>query len=307
MALPYRSRPSAGRCGSYHSRVDTPREQEPRRRLTVQSLGSGSSGNAYIVKTQTTVILVDCGVGIRQITAALALHGVDVVDVDAVVVSHEHSDHVRALDSVRRRRLSVMTTGGTAQALKLGAADHARLTPGHPNMIGDVILTAVATSHDAAEPFGVTIDTPGGVVSILTDMGCPNEAVIRACGASDLLVIEANHDVDMLRLGPYPVHLKRRVGSDLGHLSNRQTGEMLGDALTHPSRGPEAIWLAHLSATNNRPAVALETVRRTVGDKLRGRSVEVLPRLSVGPVWNPSGTRATQLDLFGGGEAGASR
>ena len=280
--------------------MDTPPASEPRRTLTVQSLGSGSSGNAYIVKTQTTVVLIDCGVGIRQITAALALHGVAVGAVDAVIVSHEHSDHVRALDSVRRRHLSVMTTGGTARALGLGDADHGRLNPSHPAVIGDVVLTALATSHDAVEPFGVTMVAPGGVVSILTDMGCPNDAVVRACGTSDLLVIEANHDVDMLRLGPYPIHLKRRVGSDLGHLSNRQTGEILSDALTLPSRGPEAIWLAHLSATNNRPAVALETVRRIAGDRLRGRTLDALPRLSAGPIWTPSGRTATQLDLFEG-------
>lgn len=280
--------------------MDTPRPSEPRRQLTVQSIGSGSSGNAYIVKTRTTVILVDCGVGIRQITAALALHGVDVAHIDAVVISHEHSDHVRALDSVRRRGLSIVTTGGTANALSIGVGDHLCLAPGSANVIGDVVLTALATSHDAAEPFGVTIVAPGGVVSILTDMGCPNEAVVSACGASDLLVIEANHDVDMLRLGAYPIHLKRRVGSDLGHLSNRQTGEILADALTKPSGGPETIWLAHLSATNNRPAVALETVRRVAGERLRGRALEALPRLSAGPVWTPTGTRATQLDLFNG-------
>ena len=284
--------------------MDTPRPSEHRRHLTVQSLGSGSSGNAYIVKTQTTVILVDCGVGIRQITAALALHSLDVAHIDAVVISHEHSDHVRALDGLRRRGRSIVTTGGTADALKIGVGDHLRVTSGSANVIGDVVLTALATSHDAAEPFGVTIAAPGGVISILTDMGCPNEAVIRACGRSDLVVIEANHDVNMLRLGPYPLHLKRRVGSDLGHLSNRQTGEILAEALSQPSQGPETIWLAHLSTTNNRPAVALETVRRITGDRLRGRTLDALPRLSAGPVWTPSETRATQLDLFHGASTG---
>ena len=272
--------------------------------LTVQSLGSGSSGNAYIVTTATTVLLVDCGVGVRQIAAALATRGLNLGRVDAVIVSHEHSDHIRALDSIRRRRLPVMTTSGTAGALKLGTGDHLRLTGGGVELVRDVIITGVATSHDAAEPCGVTISTPGGVVSILTDMGCPNDAVVRACEVSDLLVIEANHDVDMLRLGPYPPHLKRRVGSDVGHLSNRQTGELLADALRHHGRGPASIWLAHLSATNNRPAVALETVRRIAVPKLRGRTVETLPRLSTGPVWTPTQTRATQLGLFRAAETG---
>jgi len=226
---------------------------------------------------------------------------VELTRLDAVVISHEHSDHVRALDSVRRRRLPVMTTGGTARMLKLDDGDYRRLTPGRPNVIGDVVLTAHATSHDATEPFGVTIIAPGGVVSILTDMGCANDAVVSACGTSDLLVIEANHDVDMLRLGPYPVHLKRRVGGDLGHLSNRQTGEILSDALTRPTRGPETIWLAHLSAANNRPAVALETVRHIAGERLRGRTLYVLPRLCAGPIWTPTRTTATQLDLFDDG------
>lgn len=278
--------------------MDDQRQSQASPRLSVQSLGSGSSGNAYIVTTASTVLLVDCGVGIRQIVAALALRGVGIDSLDAVIISHEHSDHVRALDSIRRRRLPVLTTGGTAGALKLDAGSHLRLTGDKVDTVGDVVITTIATSHDAAEPCGVTISTPDGVVSILTDMGCANEAVIRACGVSDLLVIEANHDVDMLRLGPYPAQLKRRVGSDLGHLSNHQTGQLLADALGDPSRGPESIWLAHLSATNNRPSVALETVRRIVGPKLRGRIVVALPRLTVGPVWMPARTRATQLGLF---------
>lgn len=291
----------ARRCGSYHCDVHEPSEPTLDPRLTVQSLGSGSSGNAYIVKTATTVVLVDCGVGIRQIAAALTVHGIDVSQVGAVVVSHEHSDHVRALDSVRRRHLPVLTTSGSARALKLGPGDYVRLTPSEGAAVGDVVIAAIAVSHDAAEPCGVTIKTPNGTVSILTDMGCPNEAVIRAAGLADLLVIEANHDVDMLRLGPYPPHLKRRVSSDVGHLSNRQTGEILTDALLDPSRGPETIWLAHLSATNNRPATALETVHRIAGARLKGRGIEVLPRLTAGPVWSPSATRATQLHLFDAG------
>ena len=267
-------------------------------RLTVQSLGSGSSGNAYIVKTETTVLLVDCGVGIRQIAAALTSHRVDIAAVDAVVISHEHSDHVRALDGVRRRRLPILTTTGTAGALKLTPSDHRRLSAPEVVAVGDAVIETIATSHDAAEPCGVTIRTPGGVVSILTDMGCPNDAVVRACALSDLLVIEANHDVDMLRLGPYPPHLKRRVGSNLGHLSNRQAGEILADALTQLGSGPETIWLAHLSATNNRPAVALETVRRIAESRLRGRAVDALPRLSAGPIWTPTASRATQFYMF---------
>lgn len=293
------ARPVVERTGSYHCGVEDRRERDAAPRLTVQSLGSGSSGNAYLVKTAAAVVLVDCGFGIRRIATALAAHDVDIGRVDAVVVSHEHSDHVRALDSVRRRRLPLVMTGGTAAALRLGAADHLPLSTDRAAPVGDAVVAAVATSHDAAEPCGVSISTPGGVVSILTDLGCPNDAVVRACAAADLLVIEANHDADMLRLGPYPAPLKRRVGSDLGHLSNRQTGELLADALTDAGRGPDAIWLAHLSATNNRPAVALETVRRIAASRLRGRKLEALPRLSAGPVWSPSTSRATQLDLFG--------
>lgn len=286
------------RIGSYHSRVESHRKIEYDRSLTVQSLGSGSSGNAYVVRTASTVILVDCGFGIRRIASVLAAHGVDVDRIDAVVVSHEHSDHVRAVDSFRRRRLPLLMTSGTATALELGAADHVRLAPTGGSAVGDAVVAVVSTSHDAAEPCGVSIHTPGGTVSILTDMGCPNEAVVHACASSDLLVVEANHDVDMLRLGPYPSHLKRRVGSDLGHLSNRQTGELLADALTDSGRGPRTIWLAHLSATNNRPSLAVDTVRRIAATRLRGRTVEALPRLSPGPVWTPIGPRPRQLDLF---------
>ena len=286
------------RVGSYHSDVESHRQPKHVQSLTVQSLGSGSSGNAYVVRTASTVILVDCGFGIRRIASVLSTHGLNLDRLDAVVVSHEHSDHVRAVDSLRRRRLPLLMTGGTATALELRATDHVRLTPTGGRVVGDALVTVVTTSHDAAEPCGVSIVTPGGTVSILTDMGCPNEAVVRACAASDLLVVEANHDVDMLRLGPYPSHLKRRVGSDVGHLSNRQTGELLADALTDAGGGPQTIWLAHLSATNNRPSLAVETVRRIAASRLRGRTVEALPRLSPGPVWTPMGPRPRQLNLF---------
>lgn len=292
------ARPVGERCGSYHWLVEDQQRTAPTPTLTVQSLGSGSSGNAYIVKTSTTAILVDCGVGFRQVTAALTRHGVAVDNIDVVVVTHEHSDHIRCLASVRRRRLPLLTTTGTARAMRLGAEEFLGLAPDHLTAVGDTVIASIMTSHDAAEPCGVTIWTPGGVVSILTDMGCPNDAIVQACGRSDLLVIEANHDVDMLRFGPYPAHLKRRVASDVGHLSNRQTGELLADALAERDRGPVSIWLAHLSATNNRPSLALETVRRIAGSKLHGRDLAVLPRLAAGPAWTPPAARITQLGMF---------
>ena len=291
------SRPTGRRGGSYHCEVNPQPESRADVALTVQSLGSGSSGNAYIVRTATTSLLVDCGVGIRRVASAASALGLVADRFDAVLVSHEHSDHIRSLDSVRRRKLPLLMTAGTGTAVKLRPEDYRALETGAVT-VGDVTITAIATSHDAAEPCGFVIAAAGGVVAILTDMGCPNDAVAEACGRSHLLVIEANHDVDMLRLGPYPAHLKRRVGSAFGHLSNRQTGELLADALAVPERGPDTIWLAHLSATNNRPSLALETVRRIAGERLRSRTIDVLPRLSVGPVWSPGPSRATQLDLF---------
>ena len=268
---------------------------QPSAPISVQSLASGSSGNAYLITAGDERLLVDCGVGIREIETALIMTGATVHDLVGTLVSHEHTDHVRSLTSLARRPLPLLMTSGTAGATGVGAHRATLLSPGEPAELAGFRVTAIPTQHDAEQPCGFQIEAAGFCVSILTDMGCVADETVAAVDRSDLLVVEANHDTEMLRNGPYPAHLKRRIAGDLGHLSNRQCVELLSDGL-RPGSGPNTIWLAHLSATNNRPSVALDALKAIHARKLKGRKLAALPRHRPGPIWAPT-QRARQLAL----------
>jgi phosphoribosyl 1,2-cyclic phosphodiesterase len=265
--------------------------------IRIRSLASGSSGNAYLLESGDDLILIDCGIGVRQIQTALANWGKTIRDISALVISHEHSDHVRALSSFLRHRTPVLTTRGTANALGLG---HDRFTPllyAETVSVGSVTVTPIETSHDAAEPCGVLIECGERTIGLITDLGTVTDAIGHHACRCDLLILESNHDREMLRTGPYPAYLKRRVAGNLGHLSNDQAGGFLAEIATDCS-GPTEIWLAHLSATNNTPTVAktaiLDRFKRTGARP----DVTVLPRGGPGPVWNGANVRARQLQLL---------
>jgi phosphoribosyl 1,2-cyclic phosphodiesterase len=254
--------------------------------LEVTSLGSGSCGNALLVRTASAVLLVDCGVGIRRLATALAERGLGVWGVDALLISHEHSDHVRELPRFTAASTPLLSSKGTALATGVARAEWRETRPHRPVAVGDVEIVAIPVAHDAAEPCGFLIRSAHGAVTIVTDLGSPSAAVREAIAASDLVVLEANHDVEMVRRGPYPRHLQRRVLSDSGHLSNVACGELIASAL-HEARRLPAVWLAHLSETNNRPQLALRTVqRRLAADGFR-LDVSALPRRDVSATWRP--------------------
>ncbi len=262
-----------------------------------QSLASGSSGNCYLLQAGTDTVLIDCGIGIRQITAACNNWGANDRNLTAVVISHEHGDHVRSLDAIRRRGAPILATHGTANALRLGSDHYTRLVHLEPRQIGGLEIVPVPTSHDAAEPTGILIRVANVTIGIITDLGEVNDQVTELAQMCDLLVLESNHDRDMLRMGPYPAHLKRRVAGKHGHLSNDQAAGLIGEIVT-ANAGPSEIWLGHLSATNNTPTVALET---TVSRLRKGNlmvPVTVLPRGGVGPTWTGSAPRHRQLQLM---------
>jgi phosphoribosyl 1,2-cyclic phosphodiesterase len=265
--------------------------------LRLQSLASGSSGNAYLLESGNSLLLLDCGIGIRLIQAGLHAWGRDLSSISAVVLTHEHSDHVRALDAVQRRRLPVISTRGTANALGLSGANNRTLAYGEICEIGDVSLVPVRTSHDAAEPCGLLISAPGRTIGLFTDMGEITDEIPVLAETCDLLIFESNHDREMLRLGPYPQHLKSRVAGKFGHLSNDQAGGMLGE-LSAGTRGPAEIWLAHLSGTNNTPDIARVATANRIGSGVTAPNLVVLPRGRPGPVWNGSLNRTRQLSML---------
>ena len=266
-------------------------------RVRFQSLASGSSGNAYLLQVDDAALLIDCGIGYQQIRAALHSWGLTEQALALVLISHEHTDHVRALETLVRHRVQVAATQGTATALGISAGEHLRLRHLESISVAGCEITPLPISHDAREPNGLLITTSGITIGIMTDLGEVTEELTGHAACCDLIVLESNHDRLMLRDGPYPSHLKRRVASKHGHLSNDQAADVLQEVVRPDSR-PSEIWLGHLSATNNTPALALSCAR----DRLRRVGIDlpiaVLPRGHAGPVWAGAKPRVRQLQLL---------
>ena len=252
--------------------------------LTVRNLGSGSSGNALLIDAGEAAIAVDCGIGARALAAGLRAAGRQLADLVAVLLTHEHVDHVRAVPQVVRAGVPLVATAGTARAAALARPNWEEARLGATLRIGGLSVTALGVSHDAVEPCGYHVAAADASLTVITDLGCPDGALQEYLAASDLIVLEANHDVALLRAGPYPAHLKRRVLSPTGHLSNDDCGRLLAAALGDDARR-RTIWLAHLSTTNNRPALAQRTVQLALA--ARGIALPVAPMARYGhqQVW----------------------
>ena len=266
--------------------------------ITVRSLGSGSCGNALLIDAGETAVVVDCGIERRALSAGLKAAGRRLEDLSAILLTHEHADHVRALPLVLKAGVPLVATPGTARAACLPPARHHEVGVGQSTNVGTLSVTAFAVSHDAAEPSGYHVRHDGVGVTVVTDLGKPDPALHDYLAASNLIVLEANHDEEMLRAGPYPARLKRRVLSSTGHLSNADCGRLLAAALVPNLRLP-TVWLAHLSATNNRPALAQQTVERTLVRRGLAPVVVPLPRRGHDRVWSSqhAGRAAIQMEL----------
>lgn len=258
--------------------------------ISVQSLGSGSSGNAFLVTTDRTNLMIDFGVGIRSIRRALKERDLTTNDLDAVLVTHEHSDHIRTLSYITGTEVPIVSTLGTCRRGNIPPPQWEQIEYHRPLTIGDVTVWAIMVKHDAAEPCGYLLETSGARVSIFTDLGSWHDRLVAPIAASDLVVLESNHDVEMLRRGPYPAHLKRRVASDAGHLSNEVCGTSLASTLGDGRAEPD-IWLAHLSDTNNAPHVAETETRLALEARDVSLPVLALPRTEPGPIWVPKSAR----------------
>lgn len=228
-------------------------------------LGSGSRGNAVLMQSGNTRVLVDAGFGTRTMARRLLSIGVEPRSIEAVVITHEHIDHVKgAAAGAARWGWQIYATRGTQGACaSLMEAGARTLVPDAPVTIGDIELWAVGTSHDANEPvaFVATGSRAGTRAAIVYDLGVMSEQVQRAIEGVDILVLESNHDGEMLRTGPYPAMLKRRIASRHGHLSNRAAGIAAARCAHH---GLAHVILAHLSEINNTPQVATESMRRAL-------------------------------------------
>ena len=232
--------------------------------LRVTILASGSAGNCTLLETEHTRLLVDAGLGKKETLRRLAAAGRQVDRLDGIVISHEHSDHIGSLAQVLGQwRTTVYLTEAThaevnrilpeSSQKRLDRVEHIRA--GFRFLVGDIEVSPISIPHDAADPLGFTFRANGTKVAIVTDLGYLPELVkfhLRDC---DCLMLESNHDLDMLKVGPYPWHIKQRVMSRTGHLSNHTVSEFLADAEGFDGHARYVV-LAHLSETNNNPHTA---------------------------------------------------
>ncbi len=233
--------------------------------MRVCTIASGSGGNCLYLGTDSTHVLVDVGISCKKITESVRDLGVDSKEIDAVLLTHEHIDHVRSLGVIARKLgIPFYATKGTSDALKkdgrLGEIPGGlvRLVePDRPFSVGDLNVTAFSTPHDAAEPVGFRFESGGKSFAVAMDLGTYDNNIVRHLKRLDGILLEANHDVRMLETGPYPYALKQRILSPTGHLSNEAAGKLLSGILHDTMR---FILLGHLSKQNNYPALAYETV-----------------------------------------------
>lgn len=225
--------------------------------LRFRVLGSGSSGNATLVEAGDTKILLDAGLGPRELAERLQSLGVDPASLEAIVLSHEHNDHAKGAASFSRKwGVKLIGTRGTYSAAGFGAVEIASyqvLEPDVPFQVGALELRGIPIPHDAAAPVAFVLSHGGASLGHATDLGHLNRAVLDGFRGLDALLIESNYDSEMLRNGPYPWSLKERILSPRGHLSNADVARYLGQGLGESCR---TVVLAHLSQKNNHPEVA---------------------------------------------------
>jgi phosphoribosyl 1,2-cyclic phosphodiesterase len=234
-------------------------------------LGSGSRGNCTWIATERARLLVDAGFGRRETSARLAVAGQSLEGCDAIIISHEHQDHINGLRSLALKlRVPVYIVPATHNVIAWDERMKSRVAfemfnPGQKFIIGDIEVTPFSVPHDAAEPVGFSFAAHGIKAAVVTDLGYVPELVKQHVRGCHCLVFESNHDLEMLKVGPYPWFVKQRVMGRHGHLSNRTTAQFLAQDYDGSA---QVLVLAHLSETNNHP----EIVRLTAIEALARRT-----------------------------------
>lgn len=252
---------------------------------TVHTLASGSAGNALLLSCGESHILLDAGISCRRVTAALRELGLEPGSLSAILITHTHADHISGLQTLLKRcDAPVLATerAGRELAWRLSAAE-ARLEAldfGVSRSIGEFAVTAVPTSHDAPGSCGFRLDTEDGSVGVLTDTGYVTDEAAEILEGVELAVLEANHDIETLRSGPYPYYLKQRILGPQGHLSNDDAARF---AAALAESGASEIVLAHLSRENNTPAMAQTAVEQALSAAGISPLLSVAPRDCLGP------------------------
>lgn len=262
-------------------------------------LGSGSRGNAVVVESGGSRLMIDVGFGPRILQQRLAAAGIEPESIEACIITHEHSDHIRgAARAARRWQWPLFVTEGTFVNSRLAAlgTPAAKFRSGTTISFTNMDVTTFRTPHDAREPIGVVVTAraSGARAAVCTDIGHASQTVRRMVRDVDILVLESNHDDEMLANGPYPAFLQRRIASSVGHLSNRQCANLVRDSVTPRLR---QIVLAHLSEHNNTPSAAYDSMKAAVrGTGFRGALVPARQDCMMGP-FTVSHRRQEQLSF----------
>ncbi len=235
--------------------------------MKVAALSSGSCGNCFYVSHNDNALLVDIGISCKQVVERLALLGETPEKIKGIFVTHEHTDHIKGVDVFARKfNVPIFATKGTINNGFLCSNENLvnEIKSNETLKVAGLSIEAFSKSHDAAEPVSYTIRNDK-TLSIITDVGHACRNVIDNVHESDFLILEANHDLNMLEDGPYPYFIKQRIGSDIGHLSNLQSGLCV---LEHGTRKLKNVMLAHLSEINNIPQLAFGTFSSLVKERM---------------------------------------
>lgn len=247
------------------------------------SLASGSSGNCYYIATEHTALLIDAGIGVRTIKKHLKEHNLLLSSVHAVLVTHDHADHIKSVGCLGEKYYipvyaTKLTHIGISRSYcmteKLKTAAHT-LEKESPIVLGDFSITAFEVPHDGTDNVGYFIEAEGKRFCFVTDIGHITPTVLPYMCKANYLILESNYDEEMLRTGPYPAYLKQRIAGANGHLSNTEAAEFLAE---HTSEELKYVWLCHLSKDNNHPELAYKTVEWKLKEKgiLVGKDLQVV-------------------------------
>ncbi len=226
--------------------------------MRVASLGSGSKGNASLIQVGDEIYLIDCGFGLKEIESRLKNRGVAPESLSGIFVTHEHGDHIKGAPMLANRyQIPLWATHGTARHFKREVPTAKVLVPNKRLKLGTLEIDPVTVPHDSAEPSQFIFKHMGLSIGILTDLGSITNRVKMAYRECQILMLECNHDPNMLLNGPYPPSLKRRVGGNFGHLSNDQAAQLLSSVNRSQLK---QVLVSHISEQNNDPNLALDTL-----------------------------------------------
>jgi phosphoribosyl 1,2-cyclic phosphodiesterase len=238
--------------------------------IRVCVLGSGSRGNSTLLATEKTRLLIDAGLSKKETYARLSAVGEIADGFDALVISHEHSDHISGLTTLALDlKIPVYISPATRDAMTWDPriSSFVHFTAGEKFTIGEIVVTPFSIPHDAADPVAFTFEAQGLKIGLVTDLGCIPEIVKQHVRGCHCLIFESNHDLEMLKVGPYPWYIKQRLMSRHGHLSNRTTAEFLSQDFDGRA---QVLVLAHLSETNNHPEIARMSAQEGLGLRSEG-------------------------------------